>query len=456
MASAHSASASPRAIVGVGLVITAVWIASVLLLMGTSTYDTWGALFVGPLLVLLTVPALARQAARERDPQLLWLLLAALALKLLGAIVRNYVAFDLYEGVADAAGYHGRGVELSERFRGGDFTTGLPSLTGTDFIKLLTGIVYTLIRPSKLGGYLVFSWLGFLGLFLFYRAFVLSVPEGRARTYARLVFFLPSLIFWPSSIGKEAWMTLTLGIAAFGAAKALSGTTWRGLAVTGTGLWLAAMARPHIAGLAGVALAGAYLVRRPRKAWGSLAPVAKLCALVLVAVVAWFFVVGADRFLRDSGIDTRQGIASSLSQISAQTSLGGSQFVPSVLESPGRAPIALVTVLFRPFPTEAHNLQTFAAALEGSFLLLLSVWRARWLLAAARAVRSRQPYVVFCLMFAGLFIIGFSAVANFGILVRERVQLLPFYLVLLSIPPRPAETPSISRARDVGASQTAQ
>ena len=33
------------------------------------------------------------------------------------------------------------------------------------------------------------------------------------RRYALLVLFLPSLLFWPSSIGKEAWMTLALGLA---------------------------------------------------------------------------------------------------------------------------------------------------------------------------------------------------------------------------------------------------
>jgi hypothetical protein len=34
-----------------------------------------------------------------------------------------------------------------------------------------------------------------------------------------------------------------------------------------------------------------------------------------------------------------------------------------------------------------------------------------------------------------MFIVGFSAVANFGLLARERVQLLPLFLVLLTIPP---------------------
>ena len=36
-----------------------------------------------------------------------------------------------------------------------------------------------------------------------------------------MIFFLPSLLFWPSGIGKEAWMTLGLGLASYGAARLL-------------------------------------------------------------------------------------------------------------------------------------------------------------------------------------------------------------------------------------------
>ena len=42
----------------------------------------------------------------------------------------------------------------------------------------MTGIVYTVTGPSLIGGYLVFSWLGFWGLLLFFRAFQIAVPHG--------------------------------------------------------------------------------------------------------------------------------------------------------------------------------------------------------------------------------------------------------------------------------------
>jgi hypothetical protein len=39
-----------------------------------------------------------------------------------------------------------------------------------------------------------------------------------------------------------------------------------------------------------------------------------------------------------------------------------------------------------------------------------------------------------CLAYSAIFVYGFSYFANFGILTRERVQVLPFVLVFLALP----------------------
>jgi hypothetical protein len=79
-----------------------------------------------------------------------------------------------------------------------------------------------------------------------------------------------------------------------------------------------------------------------------------------------------------------------------------------------------------------------ATALEGTFLLVLSIVRIRWLFAALKSIR-RQPYVAFALLYTGMFVVAFSSIANFGLLARERVQLLPLYLVLFTVPRRKKE-----------------
>ena len=430
------AEISPRAVpaaIVIGLGLVAGYVVLLLILMNEGSYDAWAVMLLVPLMMLVSLPVLRRQAAREGDPRVFKLLTLALLVKLGGSIARYYVAFSLYGGVADATGYHNAGVKLFEQFRHLDFAP-LLHATGTEFLRVFTGLVYAIIGPTRLGGFLFYAWLGFWGLFLFYRAFVVAVPEGRRRSYAILLFFLPSLVFWPSSIGKESWMMFALGIATLGIAIALSGQLWRGLAMAAVGFWLAGIVRPHIAALLGAAFALAMVARRGSRELHELAPVMKALSMAVVAVLALFLTVKAERFLQRSGIPTSKGVSATLTDIQDRTSKGGSDFVPSVVDSPARAPLAVVTVLFRPFLPEAHNLQARLAAVEGTFLILLCLFRWRWLIAAIRSIRG-WPYVLFALVYTGLFIIAFSSFANFGLLARERVQLYPLFLVLLCIPP---------------------
>jgi hypothetical protein len=183
----------------------------------------------------------------------------------------------------------------------------------------------------------------------------------------------------------------------------------------------------------GLAIAGAYLLRRPDTATRRLAPVAKVVVLVLLVAGAWVLVQKTEAFLKDTEIGTGS-VTSVLQGVTERTQQGGSSFAPSILESPLRAPVAGVTVLFRPLLFEAHNVPALVSGIEGTFLLMLTLFRIRWVFAALRSVR-RQPYVAFSVAYGLMFVVAFSSFANFGLLARERVQLLPLFLVLLVIPP---------------------
>src|SRR5262245_13035083 len=422
------------AIIGVGLALTGLSVFGVVAFAERGSYETWLAILVGPVLFAVSIPALARQAARESDRTVFWLLLLALTAKLVGAIMRNYIELGVYGGKADSAAYYRDGLEIAERFRHGVFDTGLHTLIGTNFIRFSTGVLYTVLGPSELAGFIVYSWLSFWGLFLFSRAFTIALPEGRARTYACLVFFLPSLLIWPSAIGNDAWWVVALGLASFGVARLISGTTVSGIVWAISGMWLAALVRPHIAGMVCLGLVAAFILRRPKEKLRQLAPVAKVLGLAVFVVVSVVLVMRADEYLRGAGIETDAGLTTVLTQTAERTSRGGSEFAPSVLTSPARAPVAVLTVLFRPLITEAGSVQSAAAALETTFLLVLSIFRFGWFVSALRNLR-RRPYLAYALVYCVLFIVAFSSIANLGIVVRERVQLLPFFLVFLSVPP---------------------
>ena len=401
---------------------------------GVEAYNLIGGLLVAAVIIPLTLPVLKREAVRQGSKRLFGFLVLALVLKVVvSTLLRHYTAFDLYEGSADAAGYHGRGFHIMDRFRDGNFDTGLESLTDTDFIRFFTGLLYTIIGPTSYGGFLVYSWMAFWGMFLFYRAFTIAVPEGRASSYGRLLFFLPSMIFWPSSIGKEAWMVFALGIAAFGAARILSGAALRGLPIAGFGLWLGTLIRPHVPGMLGAALLIAFVLGRRYEPFQPIRPTVKIATLAILLGASFVLVTQTEGFLRESDILTVDGLTSALEKTSERSAHGGSEFEPPIVRTPVDLPPAFATVLYRPFVFEANNQMALLSAVEGLWLLLFSIRRFPWAIAALRTMR-RQPYVALAATFTLLFVIAFSSMPNFGLLARQRVQLYPFFLVLLCIP----------------------
>ena len=96
------------------LVLVAATCAGLLILMDRTSYDTWGAVFVAPVLLAVSIPALRHEAEREGDPHLFTVLVSALVLKLGASLVRYFVAFSVY-GVADAGRYMQEGAQFATR-----------------------------------------------------------------------------------------------------------------------------------------------------------------------------------------------------------------------------------------------------------------------------------------------------------------------------------------------------
>jgi hypothetical protein len=421
-------------IVGVGILVTAVFVGTLTVLFSRSSYDIWGALVIGPILIVVTLPLLSRQATREGDRRTFVILLAALVLKFMGALARYYVVFVLYGGKGDSRAYHLAGIDISNRFRSGNFDPGVGRITDTSFIKLLTGIVYTITRPTLLGGFIVFTWFAFLGMFFFYRAFTIAVPFGNRRVYAALLFFLPSMLFWSSSTGKEAWLTFAMGLSALGAAKVLTKGIVRGAPLVLLGLVATAFVRGHTAGIVAIALALAMAFRKPVKMRGEAAIAARVLTIGLAVGLGVVFFVYAFTALRGEGIDTSGGVSSILQQTTDRTAEGGSEFTPHLATSPTGVVLGTLTVLFRPLVIEATSIQTLGSALEGAALILFCLVRWRWLASALRNL-FRTSYLVYAAAAAAGLIVSLTSIANFGILARQRVTLFPFFLVLLAIPP---------------------
>lgn len=230
-------------------------------------------------------------------------------------------------------------------------------------------------------------------------------------------------------------MTLSLGLGAYGAARILARKRG-GFLLLGAGLAGTVAVRPHVSALLMVSVVVAYLLRRPPAGGSILSPVAKIGGIA-VLVLGLVVVVGQTKEL--FGVKDRfnsEAVSQILDRARSQTSNARSTFgsATSTDLSPTRFPSALVAVLFRPFPWETRNLLALGASLEGMLILGLFVVSWRRVTGAVRSV-LRTPYVVLCLCYSALFVYGFSSFANFGVLTRQRVQVFPFALVLLALPP---------------------
>jgi hypothetical protein len=430
-----------------GLLAVAAYVGYLMWLLQHGTYDEWGAMVIGPVLVLVSLPILARVAAATGHEWFFGVAVTALVLKLLASLARYWVAFILYGGVADASGYDGAGARLAASYRHGVFELPTGSAgAGTHFIQVVTGIVYAVTGPTLIGGYLVFSWLGFWGLLLFYRAFQIAVPTGEHRRYALMVFFLPSLLFWPSGLGKEAWMTMGLGLCAYGVARLLNQGVAPGLAALTLGMLATAGVRPHVTLLVAGAVVIAFAVRRSRQVT-PLTPVVKVVGTLALLAVTYVVLQKTASFL---GVDDSvSGFDGALQQVQSRTATGGSQFAGAAITSPLGLPWAVVTVIFRPFPWEADNPQALAASVEGVLLVYLT-WRFRRSLYVIPRLLRSTPYVTYSLAYLSAYIVAFSGFSNFGILVRERTLALPAFLVLLALAGlRPAAQPPHAGRREM-------
>jgi hypothetical protein len=183
-----------------------------------------------------------------------------------------------------------------------------------------------------------------------------------------------------------------------------------------------------------IGLAFAYVLRRRKAHLSQFAPISKAVAIAVLVLASLMMFEKSERFLNEKTVDTSEGATATADEITRRSSQGGSEFEPTVVKNPLQFPLGAFTVLYRPLIIEAHTARAALAGIESTFLLLLTLVRLPWILAAFKGVR-RHPYVIFAAVYTGLFIIGFSAVANFGLLVRQRSLLMPLAVVFLCIPP---------------------
>lgn len=383
--------------------------------------------------LVLIAKFLYEQVLKPHDPTFSpALFFLTFMVKMLGGVSRYWMVLDLY-GRGDALRYHWEGQELAAFFSGFNFSVLGDIKTGTATMSALTGLLYTFLPVSLFGSFLFFATLAFAGSLLCYCGFQLAFPQTNPNLYRILMFFLPSVFFWPSSLGKDAWIFFGSGFVAYGLVKFTRLNQLSGLITLGIGLALIGLIRPHISAFMMLSLAVAYLpflfrsVRNPQHLLSWLVGGS-------IAVVMGIYVLqsGAD-FLQARGLEelSEAGIEQYYYQRQLSSYGGKSGFMPTVALGLAGIVGAPVIVLLRPFPWEAHNPQAMITALESMFWLGIIIYRGKVFLQRLRTI-AVDPLVAFSFVYSFIMIVSLTTIGNYGLLARQRVSLLPFMWMLFA------------------------
>ncbi len=363
-------------------------------------------------------------------------LLVGLAFRVAGAFAKYAISTRVYDGSADAFRYHDEATIVARRMRShlvlpGDFHF---HRVGTDFVTWVLALFYRSFGSHLALATAMFTVLAFAGTCCLILVAAEWLAPHAARVFTALVMVVPSLCFWSSSIGKEAWLAATMGLATLLIARLMRGDPSARLVVLlGFALAMALIVRPHVVLLAACSWLPACFVRAPSGVTvGSRVRTAALAAVMIpisLAMIRWGF---------SGGFAESADAASGMLDLAAdETAIGGSAFMAHPITSLSTVALGVWTVLLRPHIAEAHGWLQVLTAIE-----LMGIAATCLALVSPRRVVSvvvHNPIVTFAGVYVAGFVFAFSRIGNFGILARQRAQLWPLLFLVVAAVARGAK-----------------
>lgn len=291
---------------------------------------------------------------------------------------------------------------------------------GTWHVRVLAWMLFKVIGPSYHGGKVVFSFIGFIGIYLTYRGAVKFFRQDMP-TLLLLTSLSPTCLFWSATLGKDPIILFAIGLYSYGCLCLFVDFKTRHITQVAAGIFLASLIRNYFLPIMAIPLAIAYLTQTRR-------PIIRLLALpLIVSGIVYSF----SQFAQRMGVDSFETFTTYQSKVSSGWQ-GGSSFVLPMVNSPIMlllvAPLAIFTALFRPTLLEAHNVFSFAAAIDNTFLLILFSY-------AWSRSRFREFFqtgilwmTAFILIWSVMYGIG---TGNLGAISRFKIQVLPIFITLL-------------------------
>jgi hypothetical protein len=389
--------------------------------------------------------------------------LPALTLRIIGALAVGFIYQFYYDG-GDTFNYHTHGSRHiweafmespSKGFKlflyGPEDTRGVFNYTTkivflgdpSSFAVVRLAFLFDLFTFSTYSATaILFALFGFVGMWMFFLTFYQQYPHLH-RGIAIAAFFVPSVFFWGSGLLKD---TITLGCVGISVFSTYRIFIERKLSVIKVLLLLASL---YVLFKVKIYI---LLVFLPAAIiWIFLSNLSRFRSLLLklllypaVAALAlalgYFSIVKAsqdnEKYSLDKLAKTAQITAYDIRYWTGRDA--GSGYTIGVLDGTmssmvRMAPQAVNVSLFRPYLWEIKNPLMLLSALE-SFIFLISVVFVifRTNIFAFRAFN--QPNVIFLFIFSigFAFAVGVSTF-NFGTLVRYKIPMLPFFVILITL-----------------------
>jgi len=314
-------------------------------------------------------------------------------------------------------------VYLSES-RFWDKSPSLPFINDNRFIIRFNALLMSISRGNIYVHLLVANFLSFLGLFYLFQFFRRMVNTNKYLLFI-LIFFLPSILFWTSSILKESFLILSLGGFLYYLLNLKEGKFSALIPLLFFSI-IMAMSKIYVL-LILIPITLSFLWSNGKND--------KLNILRYTLVNLFFIALALNIGIYWPEYDIKSILSFKQSEfkcLAEWTGAGSTVFIPdidtSTLSFIKAIPHAILNSLARPFPWDRLNYLSFMAMLEISSLYLLLIY-------AFRKRKTEINYTSNIMLFSINFIFLLALLIGWttpvlGAIVRYRIVILPFMIII--------------------------
>jgi hypothetical protein len=410
-------------------------VATALVLVGASIVrvPSVARLGIGVLTCVVGLYVLASVCARgddedERARIIRWTMGSFALHALIGAAIASSVAMVTYIG-PDAFSYH---AWASERVA--QWTTGVHSSVvglgpGKSGFTQLLAMFYWLTTPSMVAGAIMNAGFAAALVPVLDRATKVAFGQRAARPVPALVTFVPAFLIWPSQLLREAPILFFLSLLVLSALLLQRRTTMPAMLTLVTAGVLLFDFRGTLAyPLCAVVLLAIALSRR-EIAFGVINAASVITALTLAVGLLGVGFSGY-RYASDRDLDDLNRFRQNTS-IEATSGFDDDSQTDTGVRAATYVLVAAPRLLFGPMPWQATTARQAPAVLDALVWWWCMYWAIRGL-RSARLLGSRRRLLALLLPAGSVVVMLSLALGNYGLVVRQRPQVLVFLVPLVA------------------------